>query len=71
MDGDGDLDAVLPSPSHANRLFINDGAGRFKDESRGLELTTPVETREVHVLDANGDGRKDIVFFNITSNNDP
>jgi len=28
-----------------------------------------METREVHVLDVNGDGNKDIVFFNITSNN--
>ena len=69
MDGDGDLDLVLASPSQPNRLLVNDGKGRFKDESHRLELTVPMETREVHVLDVNGDGRLDIVFFNITSNN--
>lgn len=71
MDGDGDLDIVVASPSHPNRLLINDGKGRFTDESSRLDLRAPMETREVHVLDANGDGRKDIVFFNITSNNGP
>jgi len=69
MDADGDLDLVLASPSQPNRLLVNDGKGRFKDESHRLELKVPMETREVHVLDVNGDGRLDIVFFNITSNN--
>ncbi|MDY0960662.1 FG-GAP-like repeat-containing protein [Massilia sp. CFBP9026] len=69
MDGDGHLDLVLASPSQPNRLLINDGKGRFKDASDRLELKVPMETREVHVLDVNGDGKLDIVFFNITSNN--
>lgn len=69
MDGDGDLDMVLASPSRPNRLLINDGMGRFTDESHRLDLRIPMETREVHVLDVNGDERQDIVFFNITSNN--
>ncbi len=69
MDGDGHLDLVLASPSQPNRLLINDGKGRFRDESHRLELKVPMETREVHVLDVNGDGKLDIVFFNITSNN--
>jgi len=59
MNGDGHLDLVLASPSQPNRLLVNDR----------LELKAPMETREVHVLDANGDGLPDIVFFNITSNN--
>ncbi|MFD2238270.1 FG-GAP repeat domain-containing protein [Aureimonas populi] len=69
MDGDGDLDMVLASPAHPNRLLINDGEGRFTDESDRLDLSVPMETREVHVLDVNGDGHNDIVFFSITSNN--
>lgn len=69
IDGDGDLDVILASPSQPNRLLVNDGAGRFIDASDRLDLRVPMETREVHVLDANGDGRPDIVFFNITSNN--
>lgn len=69
MDGDGHLDLVLASPSQPNRLLTNDGKGRFRDASDRLELKVPMETREVHVLDVNGDGKLDIVFFNITSNN--
>jgi hypothetical protein len=69
IDGDGDLDAVLASPAHPNRLLINDGSGHFADQSHRLELKVPMETREVHVADLTGDGRPDIVFFNITSNN--
>ena len=69
MDGDGHLDLVLASPATPNRLLINDGTGRFRDASHRLEQTAPTETREVHVLDVNGDGKPDIVFFNITSNN--
>lgn len=69
IDGDGDLDVVLASPAHPNRLLINDGHGRFSDHSHRLELKVPMETREVHVADVTGDGRPDILFFNITSNN--
>lgn len=69
IDGDGDLDAVLASPAHPNRLLINDGSGHFADQSHRLELKVPMETREVHVADLTGDGRPDVVFFNITSNN--
>lgn len=69
IDGDGDLDAVLASPAHPNRLLINDGRGRFSDQSHRLELKVPMETREVHVADVTGDSRPDILFFNITSNN--
>lgn len=69
MDGDGDLDMVVASPHHANRLLINDGSGRFRDASDRLDLRVPLETRDVKVVDVDGDGRKDIVFFNLTSNN--
>lgn len=69
MDGDGDLDLVLASPALPNRLLVNAEAGHFKDVSERLQLTRPMETRDVQVLDVNGDGKLDIVFFNITSNN--
>lgn len=69
MNGDGHLDILLASPAHPNRLLINDGTGRFTDQSERLDLTVPMETREVHAVDVNGDGHLDIVYFNITSNN--
>ncbi len=69
VDGDHDLDLVIASPVHANRLLLNDGMGLFSDAADRLDLPEPLESREVHMLDANGDGHTDIVFFNITSNN--
>jgi hypothetical protein len=69
MNGDGHPDLVLANQSPPNRLLLNDGRGRFTDASDRLELKVPLETREVHVFDANGDGHPDIAFFNLTSNN--
>lgn len=68
MDGDGDLD-LLTASTQRNRLLINDGKGRFTDASDQLDLRVPMETREVHAFDANRDGRLDILYSNITSNN--
>ncbi|MBJ6120385.1 FG-GAP repeat domain-containing protein [Sphingomonas mollis] len=69
MDGDGDLDMVVANQTPPNRLLLNNGKGRFTDASDRLDLRTPLETREVHVFDANRDGRPDIFFLNLTSNN--
>jgi hypothetical protein len=69
MDADGDLDLLIASPTTPNRLLLNDGSGRFTEASDRLDLRVPMETREVHVLDANQDGRPDILYFNLTSNN--
>lgn len=69
IDGDGDLDMVVANESPRNRLFLNDGHGRFTDASDRLDLKVPLESREVHVFDATGDGKPDILFFNLTSNN--
>ncbi len=69
LDGDGDLDMAIASQDPVNRLLLNDGKGRFSDATDRLGRQIPTETREVHALDANGDGRLDLVFFNLTSNN--
>lgn len=68
IDGDGDLDMVIANERPPNRLWINDGSGRFSDATDRLELLVPMETREAHVFDADGDGHPDILFFNLTSN---
>lgn len=69
LDADGDLDMAIASQDPVNRLLLNDGKGRFSDATDRLGRQIPTETREVHALDANGDGRLDLVFFNLTSNN--
>lgn len=69
VNADGFPDIVLASPAHPNRLLVNNGTGRFADESHRLELLTEMETREIQVADVTGDGKPDILFFNITSNN--
>ena len=68
FDKDGDLDMVIANQSPTNRLLLNDGKGRFSDATARLERSVPTQTREVQILDANRDGRLDILFFNITSN---
>lgn len=69
LDGDGDLDMVVANESPPNRVLMNDGKGHFRETPKALQLLTPLETREVHVFDANGDKRPDILFLNLTSNN--
>lgn len=68
LDGDGDLDMAVATEAPPTRLLVNDGTGRFAEASARLDQVTPLETREVHVFDANGDGRPDILLLNLTSN---
>jgi hypothetical protein len=76
LDSDGDLDMVVANEAPPNRLLLNDGQGRFADASSRLHLPVAMHTREVHVFDATGDGKPDLLFLNLTSNargreNDP
>lgn len=76
LDEDGDLDMVVANEKPPNRLLLNDGQGRFAEVSDRLQLPVKLHTREVHVFDANDDGKLDILFLNLTSNargreNDP
>lgn len=68
LDGDGDLDLVVANEKGPPRLLMNDGRGRFSDASDRLEVGVEMHSREVHVLDADGDGRSDLLFLNLTSN---
>ncbi len=68
IDGDHDLDMIVATEAPPTRLLVNDGRGRFTEASEKLQQLTPLETREAHVLDANGDQRPDILLLNLTSN---
>src|SRR5688572_8780046 len=64
FDGDGDLDLVFVSEDdRKDELFLNDGTGRFSDESNRL-LPDDVSNALV-VLDLNGDGAPDVLTGNI------
>lgn len=69
LDGDGDLDMVVANEVPPNRLLLNDGKGRFTEASDRLWLAVELHTREVHIFDATNDGKPDILFLNLTSNN--
>ncbi|MEM6785686.1 MAG: VCBS repeat-containing protein [Bacteroidota bacterium] len=68
LDGDGDLDMVIGNEVPPNRILINQGDGVFAEEPDRLDLPEPLETREVQLFDADGDGDLDIFFSNLTSN---
>lgn len=69
LNGNGYLDMVVANETPPNRLYLNDGKGYFTDASDRLDLVVPMETRQVHIFDANGNGKPDLLFLNITSNN--
>jgi len=64
FDADGDPDLVFVSEDdRKDELFLNDGTGRFSDESNRL-LPDDVSNALV-VLDLNGDGAPDVLTGNI------
>lgn len=71
LNGDGALDLVVGNEVPPNRLFFNDGKGRFTEHPECLELLVPLHTRDVLVFDANRDGHEDILFVNLTNNGGP
>ena len=68
LDADGHIDMIIGNETPPNRLLFNDGKGNFIEHTSGLPLMVPLHTREVIVFDANGDGKPDILFANLTSN---
>jgi hypothetical protein len=77
IDHDGDLDLITPQEWRANRVLLNDGAGRFALATGFLpptpdaELTRPEgmnadvpgkDSEDVSIGDFNGDGRLDIIM---------
>ena len=68
MDGDGDLDIVLGSGLATNEsegLLVNDGTGRFTDESAArLPQYYLFPTASIALGDVDGDGDLDIAVGN-------
>jgi hypothetical protein len=76
LDGDGDLDLVIPQEWRANKILFNDGRGRFTVRTDLLpalnadELVRPEnvqqplqkDSEDVSIADFNGDGRLDLII---------
>jgi hypothetical protein len=61
VDGDGDLDLAIAVEYTANLLLINDGSGRFTNESRDRIPQATHDSEDVGAADFDRDGDLDIV----------
>jgi len=61
IDGDGDLDVIMALEMDANRLYINDGNGKFTWVKNAFS-NVKHDTEHVRVADFDNDGKLDVVF---------
>src|SRR5690606_20567037 len=68
VDGDGDLDIIIAVEDDENRLYINDGTGRF-NWKKGVVRAAKNDTEHVRLADFNNDGKLDIIFVSEDDHN--
>ncbi len=75
IDGDGDLDLLLGNGrlppgggAEPNLLYVNDGNGNFTDVTATQLPATSEQTREVLLVDVDGDGDLDVIAANNNQN---
>jgi hypothetical protein len=71
VDGDGDLDLVVAmgGATGRNRIWINDGAGRFREESDQRLPAVVDGSSDVELADVDGDGDLDLAVANFFGGN--
>ncbi len=62
VDGDGDMDLLVAMEFTPNRLLVNDGTGRFADESEARLPRTAFDSEEIALADFDRDGDLDAVI---------
>lgn len=60
LDGDGDVDLVVAQEYRPNVLLVNDGTGRFSDQSTRIPQVDR-DSEDIGIADFDGDGNQDIV----------
>jgi len=61
MNGDGHLDAILAVEKAPNRLYLNDGSGKFSWK-KDVFLAAAYDTEHVRIGDFDKDGYLDVIF---------
>jgi len=62
LDGDGDLDIVVANEHAYNIVLINDGKGKFTDESQTRLPLNRRDSEDIAIADFDGDGDPDLIF---------
>lgn len=70
VDNDGDPDLAIAIQSYPNKILINNGAGKFTDESSARIRAYNYDSHDVTVADFNGDGNLDLFFVGINQGNE-
>ncbi len=60
LDGDGDLDLLVANEHRPNILLINDGAGRFSNQSQRIPQVSH-DSEDIGIADFDGDGDLDVI----------
>ncbi len=69
VDNDGDLDLFVTNEFTSNRLYLNDGTGRFDDITEQAGLKTQWGGSQAAFGDINGDGYLDLYVTNWSERN--
>ncbi|MCB0575871.1 MAG: M20/M25/M40 family metallo-hydrolase [Saprospiraceae bacterium] len=62
LDNDRDLDLVIANEWAYNIILINDGSGKFSDESQSRLPLVRHDSEDIAIEDFDGDGDQDIIF---------
>ncbi len=65
IDADGDLDLLVGIWGPRNRIYLNDGTGKFADASHWMPAN-PDRTTDIVLVDIDGDGDLDLVTTNFS-----